>query len=116
MVPTQKMSEEVFAFSAADRADSQGPQGGQRTFDRGLVHDGNFPDPTMQDCVVEHLAARGGQFNVTGPVQSQHQSTAYHVPQCAVGLDPVPQLANNSAQNPDVPKTPNEASVTAARK
>ena len=38
----------------------------------------------------------GGQFNLSCPVQHQHQTTAHHIAKCAIGLLPLPRFADFS--------------------
>lgn len=50
--------------------------------------------------VVDRLLPGGRQFNVPGPMQFEHQTPAHHVPQLAIGLNPIPRLTGPGRECP----------------
>ena len=90
----EQLPEEIFAGGAPHLADRQRTERGQSA-DKGTGVDvGDVPHAAMADGVVDGLASGCGQFDLTPPVQSQHQTATDHVAELAVGLDPIPGLAD----------------------
>ena len=48
----------------------------------------------MSDRVIDRRMSFGGQLDMPGSMQRQHQSPANHIARLAVGLNPVPGLAH----------------------
>ncbi len=96
----QQLREERFVVGAPHQPDRQRPQRGHRTGDRrgGVRRAGRHA--AVGDGVVARRAAFGGQFDVPGAMQHQHQAAADHVPRLAVGLHPLPCRAHLDGQPP----------------
>src|SRR5258708_7557164 len=93
MMGLHQTTEELFSRPAPYLADLQGAQLSQRTFQR-LPHQGQLwlRGPMPRRIVVGDKPLRG-QLNMARTVQLQHQAPSHHVARLAVGLYPVPNLA-----------------------
>ena len=100
VVTLQQTVEQLLLARASDLADRQRQQRWQRTRDRGLVHEevgGGVRLPRQR--IRRELPLRW-PFDVSGAMPHQHQAAAQHVTPRAVGLPPIPGLADQDRKLP----------------
>ena len=94
MVLLEKRVEEALPFRAANQPDLHRSHPRQGPLDRRGVAELPLRHAPVADRVIDRLDARRGKLDMARPVQDQHQAAADHVAQLAVGLNPVPSLAD----------------------
>jgi hypothetical protein len=94
VIAAEQMGEEFFSFSPAHQTNLQRPQRCQGFLDGSDVVGLDLGHAPMSNRVIDGGLSFGGQFDMPGSMQRQHQSPADHVAGLAVGLNPVPGFAH----------------------
>ena len=94
MMFTDETVVEGFHRGVPDHGHRDGTVVSKTTIDRRLIHDNRRNQPVSFFIPTVMLSRR--QFEITGPLQSNQRLPAGHVFQSAIGLSPVPSLAENS--------------------
>src|ERR1700724_4779161 len=93
MVGLNQTAIERLALGAAHLPDLQVSQLLQATFQERTFQLRIGHWRTTQHHVIDRVKPLGGQLNEMGSMQLQHQAATNHVPQMAIGLDPLPGKA-----------------------
>ena len=98
MIPRDCQRE--FPGACAALAQSQSLQLSQRTLQRGQLCAQVAHGRPVVRRVIGRTHSPGGQLDMTGAVQFEHQAAGHHVAWLAIGLNPVPSLAQFGRESP----------------
>ena len=100
VVVAQQLGKEGFVLGAPHQLDRQRPQRGHGTRDRRGVVRRASGHSAVRDGVVGRRPPFGRQFDLSSPMQRQHQAAADHVAGLAVGLHPPPRRTHLDRELP----------------